>query len=156
MPRHKFPAVGSQDFEDSSPEGAASVSMNFRSAATRNIVQPTEAPEGNGVARKRRPNLRPEAKAVLTAWLTEHRHHPYPTEEEKDALVCEAGVTLAQVCNWFINARRRQLPGMLQQEGCSPENYTITRMGNPKSKQSPPGTGDFQPCWPIASPKSES
>ncbi|XP_018021379.1 homeobox protein Meis3-like, partial [Hyalella azteca] len=96
MPRHKFSAVGSQDFEDSSPEGAASVSMNFRSAATRNIVQPTEAPEGNGVARKRRPNLRPEAKAVLTAWLTEHRHHPYPTEEEKDALVCEAGVTLAQ------------------------------------------------------------
>jgi hypothetical protein len=67
-------------------------------AATRNSVQPTEAPERTGITRKR-PNLRPEAKAVLTAWLSEHRHHPYPTEEEKDALVSEAGVTLAQVLN---------------------------------------------------------
>ncbi|KAA0203202.1 hypothetical protein HAZT_HAZT002770 [Hyalella azteca] len=95
-------------------------------AATRNIVQPTQAPEGTSVARKRRPNLRPEAKAVLTAWLTEHRHHPYPTEEEKDALVCEAGVTLAQLNQWSVNARRRKLPKLQLEDGSPPSDTTST------------------------------
>ncbi|XP_018016721.1 homeobox protein AKR-like [Hyalella azteca] len=97
-----------------------------QTAATRNIVQPTQAPEGTSVARKRRPNLRPEAKAVLTAWLTEHRHHPYPTEEEKDALVCEAGVTLAQLNQWSVNARRRKLPKLQLEDGSPPSDTTST------------------------------
>lgn len=39
--------------------------------------------------------------------------HPYPTEEEKRILAAQTRLTLLQVNNWFINARRRILQPML-------------------------------------------
>lgn len=39
--------------------------------------------------------------------------HPYPTEEEKRSLAAQTRLTLLQVNNWFINARRRILQPML-------------------------------------------
>jgi hypothetical protein len=45
---------------------------------------------------------------ILKDWLTAHIDHPYPTEEEKEALKLETGLTLGQISNWMANTRRRQ------------------------------------------------
>ncbi|RKP34973.1 homeobox KN domain-containing protein, partial [Dimargaris cristalligena] len=55
----------------------------------------------------RRGNLPKAVTAILKAWLLEHVKHPYPTEEEKIALAHETELSLNQISNWFINARRR-------------------------------------------------
>ncbi|GBP87844.1 hypothetical protein EVAR_68748_1 [Eumeta japonica] len=53
------------------------------------------------------------ATQVMRAWLFQHLVHPYPTEEEKRSLAAQTRLTLLQVNNWFINARRRILQPML-------------------------------------------
>ncbi|KAI8959759.1 hypothetical protein F5Y11DRAFT_289325 [Daldinia sp. FL1419] len=66
-----------------------------------------------GKQRKRRGNLPKETTDKLRAWFHSHLSHPYPTEEEKQQLMKQTGLQLNQISNWFINARRRQLPGIV-------------------------------------------
>lgn len=54
-----------------------------------------------------RPNLRPEATAVLLAWFSSHHGHPYPTSEENADLCKQTGLSKTQLKNWFSNKRRR-------------------------------------------------
>ncbi|TPX12084.1 uncharacterized protein E0L32_007199 [Thyridium curvatum] len=63
--------------------------------------------------RKRRGNLPKETTDKLRAWFVAHLHHPYPTEDEKQDLMRRTGLQMNQISNWFINARRRQLPTMI-------------------------------------------
>ncbi|KAF1816729.1 hypothetical protein P152DRAFT_446345 [Eremomyces bilateralis CBS 781.70] len=60
--------------------------------------------------RRRRGNLPKEATKVLKQWFDENRESPYPTDEQKTMLQRATGLSMNQVNNWFINARRR-LPG---------------------------------------------
>ncbi|RWS12004.1 Homeobox protein PKNOX2-like protein [Dinothrombium tinctorium] len=53
------------------------------------------------------------ATSVMRSWLFQHIVHPYPTEDEKRAIAAQTNLTLLQVNNWFINARRRILQPML-------------------------------------------
>ncbi|KAG0647445.1 PBX knotted homeobox 2 [Hyphodiscus hymeniophilus] len=67
----------------------------------------------DGKQRKRRGNLPKETTDKLRAWFVAHLQHPYPTEDEKQELMRQTGLQMNQISNWFINARRRQLPAMI-------------------------------------------
>jgi len=63
---------------------------------------------------RKRENLPKPATNILRTWLFNHVDHPYPTEEEKQTLIGKTGLSLSQISNWFINARRRILQPMLE------------------------------------------
>jgi hypothetical protein len=66
--------------------------------------------------KRRRGNLPKATTALLKEWLAQHKKHPYPTEEEKHHLASETNLSLQQISNWFINARRRHLPHLLESD----------------------------------------
>ncbi|XP_023246811.1 homeobox protein homothorax, partial [Copidosoma floridanum] len=55
------------------------------------------------------------ATNILRAWLFQHLTHPYPSEDQKKQLSQDTGLTILQVNNWFINARRRIVQPMIDQ-----------------------------------------
>eukprot|EP01112_Ceratiomyxa_fruticulosa_P013025 TRINITY_DN363_c0_g1_i3.p1 TRINITY_DN363_c0_g1~~TRINITY_DN363_c0_g1_i3.p1 ORF type:complete len:256 (+),score=52.68 TRINITY_DN363_c0_g1_i3:277-1044(+) len=82
----------------------------------RGLSEKEELGEGSDQpnSKKRRGNLPKASTNTLKKWLYEHLYHPYPTEEEKKVLEAKTGMTLNQISNWFINARRRILQPMLE------------------------------------------
>ncbi|OJD27473.1 hypothetical protein ACJ73_01131 [Blastomyces percursus] len=75
----------------------------------------TQAEPVDSKNKKRRGNLPKSVTDVLRAWFHEHLDHPYPSEEDKQMFISRTGLTISQISNWFINARRRQLPALRNQ-----------------------------------------
>jgi hypothetical protein len=48
------------------------------------------------------------AVKALKDWMLMHIDHPYPTDEEKETLKEQTGLSISQISNWMANTRRRQ------------------------------------------------
>ncbi|KAH7134569.1 hypothetical protein B0J13DRAFT_560664 [Dactylonectria estremocensis] len=44
---------------------------------------------------------------ILRNWLTTHSHHPFASEEDKEMLQRQTGLSKTQIANWLSNSRRR-------------------------------------------------
>lgn len=75
--------------------------------------------------RQKRGVLPKQATSIMRTWLFAHLVHPYPTEDEKRQIASQTNLTLLQVNNWFINARRRILQPMLDGAGAD----AVSRVG---------------------------
>jgi hypothetical protein len=63
----------------------------------------------------KRPNFPQWIHDVLREWLENHLENPYPAEEEKELLMNKTQLTMSQINNYFINARRRLVPLLKKQ-----------------------------------------
>lgn len=72
-------------------------------------------PSGGKKNQKKRGIFPKVATNILRAWLFQHLTHPYPSEDQKKQLAQDTGLTILQVNNWFINARRRIVQPMIDQ-----------------------------------------
>ncbi|XP_055407684.1 homeobox protein Meis3 isoform X1 [Bubalus kerabau] len=108
------------------------------------VASPSSGGEDEELDQERRRNKKrgifPKvATNIMRAWLFQHLSHPYPSEEQKKQLAQDTGLTILQVNNWFINARRRIVQPMIDQsnrtgqgaafspEGQSMAGYTETQ-----------------------------
>uniref|UniRef100_A0A7M4FFP1 PBX/knotted 1 homeobox 1 n=1 Tax=Crocodylus porosus TaxID=8502 RepID=A0A7M4FFP1_CROPO len=94
--------------------------------------------QDDGSSKNKRGVLPKHATNVMRSWLFQHIGHPYPTEDEKKQIAAQTNLTLLQVNNWFINARRRILQPMLD-SSCSE---------TPKTKKKTAQNRPVQRFWP--------
>ena len=112
----------------SAPPTTTSNNKSTANANTSNTaVDPTK--------KRRRGNLPKEVTEFLKGWLVDHKKHPYPSEKEKIQLANRTGLTVNQINNWFINARRRILQPMLESESLNAQLMAYSEMASLEQKK---------------------
>ncbi|KAJ9654177.1 homeodomain super [Neophaeococcomyces mojaviensis] len=100
-----FPDAGYYTNGTSYPPTMYSTGSNYIGSDTASI----------GSNRRRRGNLPKHVTDILRAWFHDHLEHPYPTDEDKQMLIQRTHLSIQQISNWFINARRRHWPALKAQ-----------------------------------------
>lgn len=117
------------------------------------LLHPSEQEAQGGVVPRRRGKLPRDVTDLLRAWLMDHAAHPYPNEDEKRNLCDRTGLTISQVSNWFINARRRilapQMAGNNAANGSSHAGYDGS--SGPSSRSGPPAYYSHHEQAPMSS-----
>ncbi|KAK6173811.1 hypothetical protein SNE40_017205 [Patella caerulea] len=103
-----------------------------------------------GKHKNKRGVLPKQATQVMKSWLFQHIVHPYPTEDEKKQIAAQTNLTLLQVNNWFINARRRILQPMM--DAGNPDQAKAKKKqtpSQPKQRFWPESIANIQPQIPA-------
>ncbi|ELW72928.1 homeobox protein TGIF2LX [Tupaia chinensis] len=139
--------------QSSSPDASISLGTG---TGTDKALAPVEG------KRKRKGYLPTKSVKILRDWLYEHRFKAYPSEAEKRMLAEQTNLSFLQISNWFINARRRLLPEMLQLDDNDPTDPSQHRQGedvdaatlpgsDPSMRaKSPPRDADSMPGLPVS------
>lgn len=93
------------------------------------VTEELDGDAGDGLRETTSPIIPVENARPLRNWLASHRHHPYPSEEEKMVLAAESGLSATQVSSWFTHARRRQR--LSAQNVFTNTNSACFRQGSP-------------------------
>ncbi|XP_069080647.1 homeobox protein PKNOX2 isoform X4 [Pleurodeles waltl] len=134
-PNHTSISLHSQDLLQHSPNSMTSVSSNPQGI----VVQASTLQQGNismttlnsspvvsgGTLYQPVTMVTSQGQVVTQAIpqgsiQIQNTQHPYPTEDEKRQIAGQTNLTLLQVNNWFINARRRILQPMLDASNPDP------------------------------------
>lgn len=66
-----------------------------------------EQQQGTSSSLPSRKRLSKDQKSILHEWLVHNWSHPYPSDEEKEALARKCNISVKRVNHWYINARVR-------------------------------------------------
>ncbi|XP_030639854.1 pre-B-cell leukemia transcription factor 2 isoform X3 [Chanos chanos] len=94
-------------------------------------------------ARRKRRNFSKQATEVLNEYFYSHLSNPYPSEEAKEELAKQCGITVSQVSNWFGNKRIRYKKniGKFQEEANLYAMKTAMATQSEDSPHTPNSTG---------------
>lgn len=118
------------------------------------VASPSSGGEDEELDQERRRNKKrgifPKvATNIMRAWLFQHLSHPYPSEDQKKQLAQDTGLTILQVNNWFINARRRIVQPMIDQSNRTGQGAAFSPEGQPMG-----GYTETQPHMTVRPPGS--
>lgn len=120
---------------------------------------PDEDDDIMGKKKQKRGVLPKHATSIMRSWLFQHIVHPYPTEDEKRQIAAQTNLTLLQVNNWFINARRRILQPMLDAgnpDASHKAKKAKTQSSRPLQRFWPDNIANLQPQLATGETQSEA
>ncbi|XP_028969027.1 homeobox protein Meis1 [Galendromus occidentalis] len=118
------PQPGSQHSADNNSDAGECLSYGYKSPLSTGDASigsgdgtgEEDEEDRSGKRRQKKRGIFPKvATNIMRAWLFQHLTHPYPSEDQKKQLAQDTGLTILQVNNWFINARRRIVQPMIDQ-----------------------------------------